>query len=419
MHQADFLLQLALLWGAAKLAAELAERLGQPPVLGELLAGVLLGASVLGWVKPDEPTLVRLAEIGALLLLFEVGLGSDLGDLLKVGPEALGLAVLGVVFTLGLGMGAGLGFRLPYGAALLLGTALSATSVGITARVFTDLGMLKRREARIVLGAAVADDIIGLLLLAVVSGLFVAKSLSPTVMAGRVAVAIGFLVGAILIGQVAAGALLRVAQRMRTRGVLVASAMGFCVVLSALAERSGLAPIIGAFAAGLVLSRTEHKLHLETLLKPVADLFMPLFFLLLGASANLAALSPATPAGRSVLLLIGALALVVLVGKVGGGLLLPRRSGDRWLIGFGMVPRGEVALIVAAFGLAHGVLSNSLYSALIAVVMLTTLITPALLKARAARGSCGHTGLPSVEDAGKECMALSSSQSPLLTAEAD
>src|SRR5207249_5391201 len=130
---------------------------------------------------------------------------------------------------------------------------------------------------------------------------------------------------AILIGQLAAAALLRVAQRMRTRGVLVASAMGLCVVLAALAERSGLAPILGAFAAGLVLARTEHKLHLETLLKPVADLFMPLFFLLLGVSANLAALSPATPAGRGILLLAGALAVVVVVGKVGGGLLLPRR----------------------------------------------------------------------------------------------
>jgi Kef-type K+ transport system membrane component KefB len=382
MHQSDFLLQLALLWGAAKLAAELAERLGQPPVLGELLAGILLGGSLLGWVRPDEPTLARFAEIGALLLLFEVGLESDLHALLNVGSEALALAVAGVVLTLGLGMAAGLAFGLGAARALFLGTALSATSVGITARVFADLGMLKRKEARVVLGAAVADDVIGLLLLAIISGLFGAKALSTGAMAGRVGVALLFLVGSILIGQVAAGALLRLARRMRTRGVLVASAMIFCVVLAALAERSGLAPILGAFAAGLVLARTEHKLHLEGLLKPVADLFMPLFFLLLGVSANLTSLSPFTPSGRGTLLLVGVLALVVLAGKVGAGLLLPRRTGDRWLMGMGMIPRGEVALIVAAFGLSHGVLSTSLYSALIAVVLLTTLVTPPLLKAR-------------------------------------
>jgi Kef-type K+ transport system membrane component KefB len=389
MHQSDFLLQLALLWGAAKLAAEAAERLGQPAVLGELLAGILLGASVLGWVRPDEPTLARLAEMGALLLLFEVGLESDLRALLKVGPEALGLAVAGVLLPLGLGLGAGLGFGLAFGPALFLGAALTATSVGITARVFADLGMLKRKEARVVLGAAVADDVIGLLLLAVVSGLYGAKALSAAAVVGRIGLALGFLVAAIVVGQIAAGILLRVARRMCTRGVLVASAMGFCVVLSALAERCGLAPIVGAFAAGLVLARTEHRLHLETLLKPVADLLMPLFFLMMGATANLAGLSPATAAGRMLLLLTGVLFVAALIGKVGGGLLLPWRSGDRWLMGIGMIPRGEVGLIFAGFGLAHGVLSNTLYSTLITVVLLTTLVTPPLLKARVTRKQRG------------------------------
>lgn len=393
MHEAHFLLQLALLWGAAKLAAELAERLGQPPVLGELLAGIVLGASFLRWVPTNDLTLVRLSEIGALLLLFEVGLESDLGALLKVGPEALLLAALGVTLPLLLGWGAGRAFGLPAGPAVFLGAALTATSVGITARVFADLGLLNRKEARVVLGAAVADDVIGLLLLAIVSGMYGATSLSPAAIVGRVGVALGFLVGTIVIGQIAARELLRVAQRMRTRGVLVASAMGFCVVLSALAERAGLAPIVGAFAAGLVLARTEHKLHLEPLLKPVADLFMPLFFLMMGVTANLAALSPATPAGRLVLLLSGALLLVALFGKVVAGLLLPRRSGDRWLMGIGMIPRGEVGLIFAGFGLAHGVLSDSLYAALIAVVLLTTLVTPPLLKRRARRLRSGPAAI--------------------------
>src|SRR5438876_734751 len=231
MHEADFLLQLALLWCAAKLGAELAERVGQPPVLGELLAGILMGASLLRWVEPGEPTLMRFAEIGALLLLFEVGLESDLRALLKVGPEALGLALAGVLLTLGLGLAVGRGLGLAQGPALLLGTALTATSVGITARVFADLGMLKRKEARVVLGAAVADDVIGLLLLAVISGIYGARAPSAAAVVGRVGLALGFLVAAILIGQLAAAALLRVAQRMRTRGVLVASAMGLCVVL--------------------------------------------------------------------------------------------------------------------------------------------------------------------------------------------
>src|SRR5260370_11405496 len=208
-----------------------------------------------------------------------------------------------------------------------------STSVGITARVFADLGMLKRHEARVVLGAAVADDVMGLLLLAIASGLYGAGSMSPAVMALRGGAAVGFLVGSILLGQIAAEALLRVARRMRTRGVLVASAMGFCVVLSALSEQAGLAPIVGAFAAGLVLARTEHKLHLEPLLKPVADLFIPLFFLMIGVSARLSVLSPATPAGRALLVLVAALALAAFAAKVAAGLLLPRRSGDRWLVG--------------------------------------------------------------------------------------
>jgi Na+:H+ antiporter len=386
MHQADFLLQLALLWLAAKLAAELAERLGQPPVLGELIAGIILGASLLGWARPGEPTIARLAEIGALLLLFEVGLESDLSALMKVGPAALCLACAGVFLPLVMGFAVGRAFGLATGAALFLGAALTATSVGITARVFADLGILNCKEARTVLGAAVADDVIGLLLLAIVSGLYGAKALSAGAMAGRIGVALLFLVGSIVVGQVAAGLLLGVARRMRTRGVLVSSAMGFCMVMAALADRAGLAPIVGAFAAGLVLARTEHKLRLESLLKPVADLFMPLFFLMMGASANLAALSPWTASGRLVLFLTAVLTLVALLGKIGGGLLLSRRSGDRWLMGIGMIPRGEVGLIFAGFGLAHGILSNSLYSALIAVVLATTLLTPPLLKARARGG---------------------------------
>jgi len=378
----ELLVQLVLVLAVAKLGSELAERLGQPPVLGELIGGMLAGAGWFHWLRPHDVTLHALAEIGAILLLFEVGLESDLGALLRVGPAALWVAVAGVVLPFGLGYGVAALFGLPKLAALFVGAALTATSVGITARVFGDLGVLSRRESRIVLGAAVADDVIGLIILAVISGLAGKGSLSLGEIAGVIGVAFAFLVGSILIGQRCAAPMLHAARRMRSRGTLCSAAIAFCFALSALAALAGLAPIVGAFAAGLVLARTEHRVPIEPLVKPLADLFIPVFFVMMGAATDLSVLSPATPDGRAALGLGAALAVVAVIGKVIGGLTCPGRGIDRWVVGIAMIPRGEVGLIFAGLGRQQGILTPSLYAAVLAVVLVSTLVTPPALKRR-------------------------------------
>jgi Kef-type K+ transport system membrane component KefB len=378
----ELLVQLILVFAVAKIGSELADRVGQPPVLGELIGGILAGAGALHWLRPHDVTLHALAEIGAILLLFEVGLESDLPSLMRVGPAALWVAVAGVTLPFAMGYGVSLLFGLPPFAALFIGAALTATSVGITARVFGDLGALHRKESRIVLGAAVADDVIGLIILAVISGLAGRGGISAATVVRVVGLALLFLVGSILVGERFASPLLHLARRMRSRGTLCAAAVGFCFALAVLAAAAGLAPIVGAFAAGLVLARTEHRVPIEPLMKPLADLFIPVFFVMMGASTELAALSPATPVGREALALGGALAVVAIVGKVLGGLTCPGRGVDRWVVGLAMIPRGEVGLIFAGIGREHGILNPPLYAAILGVILLTTLVTPPALKRR-------------------------------------
>jgi Kef-type K+ transport system membrane component KefB len=400
----ELLLQLILILVVAKIGSELAERAGQPPVLGELIGGILVGVGALRWLHPHDVTLHALGEIGAILLLFEVGLESDLPALLRVGSAAVWVAVAGVVLQLGMGFGVGRAFGLDAFAALFIGAAPTATSVGITARVFGDLGVLQRKEARIVLGAAVTDDVIGLILLAVISGLASGGSISMAGTTRVVATALLFLVGSIVVGQWCASPLLHLAQRMRSRGTLCAAAVGFCFVLAALAAKAGLAPIIGAFAAGLVLARTEHRVPIEPLMKPLADLFIPVFFVLVGATTDLAALNPATPIGRTALGLGAALAVVAMVGKLLGGLTCPGSRMDRWVVGLGMMPRGEVALIFAGIGREHGILTPSLYAAILGVILLTTLVTPPALKLRL-RSTRGTTLPPTDESEDRSDLA--------------
>lgn len=381
----ELLLQLIIILVVAKLGSELAERIGQPPVLGELVGGIIVGVGGLRWLRPHDPTLQAFAEIGAILLLFEVGLESDLSSLLRVGAAALWVAVAGVVFQFALGYGVALCFGLGGLVALFIAAAPTATSVGITARVFGDLGVLQRKEARIVLGAAVSDDVIGLIVLAVMSGLAASHGISSWGVARVVALALAFLVGSIMGGQRLASPLLHLARRMRSRGTLCAAAVGFCLLLAALSAAAGLAPIIGAFAAGLVLARTEHRVPIEPLIKPLADLFIPIFFVLMGASTELAALNPATPAGLAANGLGAALAVTAVLGKLMAGLTCPTRRVDRWLIGIGMIPRGEVALIFAGLGRQHGILTPPLYAAILGVVLVSTFVTPLALKRRLAR----------------------------------
>lgn len=378
MEFRELLLGLVLVWLAAKIAGEAMERIGQTAVLGELLAGVLIGPGVMGLVHESE-VLHALAEIGVLILLFEVGLESDLGDLLRAGPQATLVALVGVVapFVVGYGVMSWLGH--PALLAVFVGATLTATSVGITARVLRDLGRLQDAAAKVVLGAAVVDDILGLIILAVVTGVAQTGSVSLATVGLLSGKAIVFLVVAIVVGIRLAPTLIRWVGRLQARGTLLVYSVVFAVALAALADLMGLATIIGAFAAGLILATTERRAHIEERVKPVADLLVPVFFVTVGMKVQPAMLNPfgeSSQFGLAMLLTAAAVA-----SKLAAGLAVYQRAVRRWPVAVGMVPRGEVGLIFAGVGLAAGVVAEDLYSALIVVVMLTTFVAPPWLKA--------------------------------------
>ena len=378
MEFRDLLLGLVLVWLAAKVAGEAMERVGQTAVLGELLAGVLIGPGVLGLVHESQ-ALHALAELGVLILLFEVGLESDLGELLRAGPQATLVALVGVAvpFAVGYGVMSWLGH--PALLAVFVGATFTATSVGITARVLADLGRLGDAAARVVLGAAVVDDILGLIILAVVTGVAQTGSVSFGAVGLLAAKAVAFLVAAVLVGVRLAPTLVRWVGRLRARGTLIVYSVVFAVALAAVADLIGLATIIGAFAAGLILATTERREHIEERIKPVADLLVPVFFVTVGMKVQPAALNPFAEGAQFgvAMLLTG----VAVASKLAAGLAVYQRSVRRWPVAVGMVPRGEVGLIFAGAGLSAGVIAEDLYSALIVVVMLTTFAAPPWLKA--------------------------------------
>lgn len=391
-------LALVIILVVAKLGGDLAVRLGQPAVLGELIGGILvgtlplLGVSDLEWLKTD-PNLDMLARIGVLILLFEVGLESTVGQMLKVGYSSLLVATLGVAapFALGWGVGAWmLPEQGPYVHAFL-GATLTATSVGITARVLKDLGSSKSNEARVVLGAAVIDDVLGLVILAVVTGIITAANSGESLAAGEIAFilakAIGFLVGALVLGVLFSKRFFSLASKLRARGVLLATGLVFCFLLSWLAGVIGLAPIVGAFAAGLILEdvhyrdfveRGEHGL--EDLIHPISSFLVPIFFVVMGMRANLGSFLQPGIIGLAV-----ALTVVAILGKQACSLGVLGKGVDRLTVGIGMIPRGEVGLIFANIGATltiggHRVISESTFSAVVVMVIMTTMATPPALK---------------------------------------
>lgn len=385
MEFMHILLMLTIILAAAKLLSELSERVSQPAVLGELLAGLILGDSLLRIVDPHNEILHTLAELGAVLLLFEIGLESDITELFRVGWRSLWVAIIGVVTPAVLGFAVSLLLGLPVMPAIFIGATLTATSVGITARVLKDIGILRWGESQIILGAAVADDVIGLLILAVVSGLVQGESLTVWQVGKVLVLALVFLVGALTVGLRASHILLRIAEQMRARAALVTAALVFCFLLAALAQVVGLAPIVGAFSAGLVLARTEHRIRITERAGAIADMLVPLFFVIMGAQMNLRAIDITTPAGRDVVGLAALLIVVAIVGKMVSGLAVWRSRLRPWLIGVGMVPRGEVGLIFATIGLQQKVFDVTVYTAVLVLVMVTTLITPPWLRTLARR----------------------------------
>jgi len=403
MHPvATVALSLAVILVVAKLAGDLATRLGQPAVLGELVGGVVLGnLSLAGFhaLEPmkTDPSLAMLAELGVLILLFEVGLESTVGQMMRVGVSALAVAVLGVVapFALGWAVAAWLLPEHSLYLHMFVGATLCATSVGITARVLKDLGESQSDEARIVLGAAVIDDVLGLVILAVVMGVVAAADsggvMSYASIGWIVAKAVLFLFGALALGLVLSPRLMPLAARLKAPSTLLAFGLAFCFVLSWAAHALGLASIVGAFAAGLILEDTHFKAFVEKgehplqeSIHPISAFLVPVFFVLMGMHTDLRAFADA-----SVLGLAAALTLAAIVGKQVCSLGVRGRA-DRLSVGIGMIPRGEVGLIFASIGLTLSVrgeriVDAAIYSAIVIMVVVTTLVTPPALKWSLAR----------------------------------
>ncbi|MBL8031356.1 MAG: cation:proton antiporter [Candidatus Doudnabacteria bacterium] len=415
-HAAVTFLEIALILVFAKVFS-IVERWKQPAVLGELLVGVILGNLALVGIHwfdayKVDPNLKFLAELGVAILLFRTGLESNVSEMRRVGFRAFLIALAGVVITFSLGafvIGPWLLPSLGAAAHYFLGAALTATSVGISARVFTDLGKIKTPEAKLVVGAAVIDDVIGLVVLAVVTGLVTTGAISFGVVSLTLGKAIIFLVGAIVLGQIFAPRLSKIFSRIHAgAGTKFTLVISFCLLFGSLAEQFGLAPIIGAFAAGLVLdpihftsfknariaeelktelekeeSGLKHKIlrivhaheerHIDDLVEPLSHFLVPIFFVLTGMNVDVSSLF-----NPKVLLLAGALTAIAFIGKycssffAGPGI-------NKMVIGFGMIPRGEVQLIFAAIGKELGVVSPEVFSAIVIVVIASTIFSPILL----------------------------------------
>jgi len=381
----ELLVALLAIFAAAKLFGELAERIGQPAVLGEMVGGIVVGVSGLHLVDPHAPMLHVLAELGVLLLLFLIGLETDIHRLLSVGVASSAVAVTGVVLPFAAGFGVGRWLGYPTTVSVFLGAALTATSVGITARVLSDLGHLKTDESQVILGAAVIDDILGLVLLTVVSGIAAGERLTVFSVAKVFGLAFGFVILALLIGSVLAPRLLALVTRLRVSKALFFASLMFAFGMAYLADLSGSALIIGAFAAGLVLARTDRGREIEHEIYDVAQFFIPIFFVMVGAAVDLRAISPFGADTRPFFIVGVLLTLVAIVGKLLAGYAAFGRPLRKLVIGVGMVPRGEVGLIFAQLGLTAGLLSAGLYSSVALMVMITTFVAPPALRALLAK----------------------------------
>jgi Kef-type K+ transport system membrane component KefB len=370
----QLLASLLVIYVASKMGGELALRLKQPAVLGELLAGVAVGVSGFHLIDPTQPVLLLLAQVGVTLLLFEIGLESDLRSLLKLGPQALAVALVGMALPFALGYGVMKFTGASELLAVFVGATATATSIGISAKVLSELGYLQRPEGQIILGAAVIDDILGVVILSVVAGIAKGGSLEWGEVARIVFSSLGFLVGAIVVGNWFMPYFLKVVDWLRTRGDLLTASLIFAFALAWIAEQVGSAAIIGAFAAGLVLAETDKRHDLEHQLRPVTDFFLPVFFITVGAGVNLALL-----ANQQALFLALALSATAVLGKLVCGWAAFGIPANRWVIGAGMIPRGEVGLVFASVGLSTGVLTGINHSAVVIMVILTTFLGPLLL----------------------------------------
>jgi Kef-type K+ transport system membrane component KefB len=374
------LLVLAAVLLTTRVLSVLAEKLGQPAILGELLGGVVLGASVLGVLDPNQLAIHTLAELGLLILLFEIGLATDLRALTRVGGTATVIAVVGVTLPFVMGYAALSAMGVGHLAAVVCAASLTATSIGISTRVLAELGFLQTDEGRVVLGTAVLDDIIGLVILSVIGSFAAGEAITARGVVRTSAVAFGFVAVAIVVGGFVVPPLFHAAKRLRSPTTIAVMGLAFAFSLAALAGMLGSAIIVGGFVAGVLLNRIDQRDDVARSARAMGSLLTPIFFASVGASVDLRALAePRTLLVTVVLLVVGA------VGKVVAAYVPFWFRGNKALVGVAILPRGEVELIVAQTGLAIGALDASLFGAITLMVLLTTLVSPPLIQAVARR----------------------------------
>jgi Kef-type K+ transport system membrane component KefB len=358
----------------------LAERFGQPAILGELVGGVLLGGSVLGILDPADLAIHTLAQLGLLILLFEIGLATDLRGLTREGGTAAVIAIVGVVLPFVIGYAALSAMGIGRLAAIVCAASLTATSISVSTRVLAELGFLQTQEGRVVLGAAVLDDIIGLVILSVIGSFAAGVAITATGVVRTSAVAFGFVAIAIVVGSFVVPPLFHAAKRLRSPTTIAIMGLAFAFSLAALAGLLGSAIIVGGFVAGVLLNRIDQRDDVQRSAGAMGSLLTPIFFASVGASVDLRALAqPRTLLITLVLLVAGA------VGKIIAAYVPVWFKGNKALVGAAMLPRGEVELIVAQTGLAIGALDASLFGAVTLMVLLTTLLSPPLIQGIAKR----------------------------------
>ncbi len=410
---AGVLLSLVVIYLTSKLGSEFSNWVGLPPVLGELVGGVVVGVSFLhllvfpdaadgasvitsflqstvgispqaaaeAWSTQSEVVGV-MAELGAIVLLFEIGLESNLKELLAVGFQAAVVAVVGVIVPFAAGtVGLIALFGIPVIPAVFAGAALTATSIGITSRVLSELGRLNSPEGQIILGAAVIDDVLGIIVLAVVASLAKTGAVDVSNIIYLILSASGFLLGAILLGNIFNQSFVAIVNKLKTRGELVIPALIFAFLMAYFAAAIHLETILGAFAAGLVLEETDQRKELQKRVIPIADMLVPIFFVTVGARTDLGVLNPAIPSNRAGLIMAAFLIAVAILGKLSTSLaIFGNKQINRLAVGVGMIPRGEVGLVFVGIGSKIGILSKPLEAAIIMMVILTTFLAPPLLR---------------------------------------
>ncbi|MDR2666172.1 MAG: cation:proton antiporter [Endomicrobium sp.] len=376
-----FLLVLAGILFFAKIFGEIALKLGQSTIIGELVAGIIMGPAVFGIIH-ETPVLSCMSELGAVILLFEVGLSTNIKEFFKVGGWAIIVASVGIIIPYLLGYFVFLYFGLTNTQAVFAAAVLTATSIGITARVFLDLRYLETQEAKIVLGAAVIDDIIVLGILAVVLEFITDKAVTFKTFLHISKDALLFLVASIIIGIPVVSVIFKFVSKIKQSNVVFIMGFALCFTLAAFSLKVKLASIMGAFIAGLVLStiREQQIEEMKRDIKPIYAFFVPIFFVLMGTNVDINTFNPFVATNTEILILTGILFIVAFIGKVLAGFAVLKKGVNKFLIGISMVPRGEVGLIFAGLGLKKNIFEIRDYSSLVAVIMLTTFITPIVLK---------------------------------------